>query len=372
MGAFQQPTAFSGKLTENYVLSGIFNMIISQLVFADNIDLDEGLVSLFRTDGTMYGDTKLYYATDIDKLWNFKEDTNRTVLTKMPPKDPKVQAVVIDEFKQTGITIDGTRLKQAFMGADVYGQFCTVTIQWLRETKRVLDTKLINTFVGTVETEAENSVVEIKLPKEPTDSIVEEDHWYKLIGGIVGRAIGNVAIDLKDALRTYNDYGFLRAYDLGEFLLVWNKQYDNLINHLSLPQIFHKDGSLATGFRNEVINDIYFGDLLTEAGTADGKTVRTAIDRVIDDRQYFPSDLLPEGTAYEAYEAYTEHSDFTDGAIICKLIHKRAIPFMSAMSIGTEFYNPKDLDRNHYLTWGYSKPTYLKNYPIVTFKAKFE
>jgi hypothetical protein len=42
---------------------------------------------------------------------------------------------------------------------------------------------------------------------------------------------------------------------------------------------------------------------------------------------------------------------------------------MSALVIETEFYNPMDLDRNHYLTWGFSKPQYLAEYPLLTFKA---
>ena len=60
--------AFSGSLNANEIFSSIFNMIISQQINADNIK--EGFSSLVnraRVDGGLYGDTKLYYDTDVLK-----------------------------------------------------------------------------------------------------------------------------------------------------------------------------------------------------------------------------------------------------------------------------------------------------------------
>ena len=59
---------FTGQLNVNSVFSAIFNMIISQTVFADNIKgTASSLVDRARVDGTLYGDTKLYYSTDVLK-----------------------------------------------------------------------------------------------------------------------------------------------------------------------------------------------------------------------------------------------------------------------------------------------------------------
>ena len=55
-------------------------------------------------------------------------------------------------------------------------------------------------------------------------------------------------------------------------------------------------------------------------------------------------------------------------AIICKVVTKLP-PYMSAFETGTSFFNPRSLTENHYLTFGYSYPEYLKNYPIVVFHA---
>ena len=52
-------------LTANEIYDTLANMIISQEVFADNIGKNQTLVDKGRVYGSMYGDTKLYYATDV-------------------------------------------------------------------------------------------------------------------------------------------------------------------------------------------------------------------------------------------------------------------------------------------------------------------
>ena len=59
---------FNGQLASNEIFSALYNMIISQQVFADNIaGTKSTLVDAARVDGGLYGDTKLYYATDVLK-----------------------------------------------------------------------------------------------------------------------------------------------------------------------------------------------------------------------------------------------------------------------------------------------------------------
>ena len=54
-------------LTANEIFETLANMIISQQVFADNISKHQTLVDKARVDGGLFGDTKLYYATDVLK-----------------------------------------------------------------------------------------------------------------------------------------------------------------------------------------------------------------------------------------------------------------------------------------------------------------
>lgn len=58
---------FNGNLNPNEIFSSIYNMIISQeflkVALADNY----ALVDKFKVDGTLYGDTKLFYDHDVLK-----------------------------------------------------------------------------------------------------------------------------------------------------------------------------------------------------------------------------------------------------------------------------------------------------------------
>lgn len=55
---------FSGQLHTNEIFSALYNMIISQQVFADNVADNYTMVDKAKVDGGLYGDTKLFYATD--------------------------------------------------------------------------------------------------------------------------------------------------------------------------------------------------------------------------------------------------------------------------------------------------------------------
>ena len=56
---------FTGQLKSNEIFAGLYNMIISQQVFADNFSHNMSeLVDMARVDGSLYGDTKLYYSVD--------------------------------------------------------------------------------------------------------------------------------------------------------------------------------------------------------------------------------------------------------------------------------------------------------------------
>ena len=86
---------FNGTLNANEIFSSIFNLIISQQVFSNNIaEYKSTLVDLSRVDGTLYGDTKLYYATDVLKSFPWTNDAEAQNLLKLHrPEDPECQAI---------------------------------------------------------------------------------------------------------------------------------------------------------------------------------------------------------------------------------------------------------------------------------------
>lgn len=106
--------AFNGQLRSNEIFSALYNMIISQQVFADNIQKHQTLVDEAKEEAGLYGDTKLYYSADVigSSPWgNDAEAGNLLSLDR--PDAPKQQALVIDTFRQVRLTTDEYLSKRA-------------------------------------------------------------------------------------------------------------------------------------------------------------------------------------------------------------------------------------------------------------------
>ena len=84
--------AFLGTLNSNEIFSALFNMIISQEVFADNIGKHQTLVDKARVDGGLYGDTKLFYATDALKSAPWGNDAEATNLLALDRKSTRLNS----------------------------------------------------------------------------------------------------------------------------------------------------------------------------------------------------------------------------------------------------------------------------------------
>lgn len=377
----------SPLLNANEIFATIYNMIISQQVFSDNIKGTYGdLASKFKTDGTLYGDTKLFYATDAlsSQPWtNYSEASN--LLATKKPDDPKCQYVQIDQFRMIWLTLDNYLTKRAWSTEGAFSQFHAVMTGWMGETKRVYESRLINTFVGNTVSTATKGTINVDLTTAKGSASTEEES-RRLEAQEIAKDIADLLVDLKDTTRDYNEYGFLRSYDEGDFYYVFNSKYYNMITKLDLPTIFHKDG-LVDKLNDNVLPAKYFGRAVAASDKGSGKvinasdeydptkgTIRSLVEKdfTISTTAYhvFPGDELPSGATignsknFADAEVYVETSD-----IICKIIHKSAVPFMSAFETETSFFNPRSLTENKYLIWGYSNPCVLKNYPFLTVKA---
>lgn len=376
---------FNGTLKQNEIFSALYNMIISQQVFADNIyDTKATLSDMSRVDGTLYGDTKLYYSTDVLKSFEWTNDAEASNLLKLHrPQAPEVQAITIDKFRMIPVTVDNYLSKRAFSTEGAFGSFNSQILSWIRDTKRVYDSTLFNSFVGThkagLEDDGKGAAqnVQISIPAEPEDATeVNVEAYNRLVAQSIATKMADLLVDLEDVSRDFNDYGNLRSYNASDLRFVWNSEWVNKIRHLDLPTIFHKDG-LIDKFAEHTLPARYFGNVNVSGGTTSGTniTIRSLIEKdynVVEPDQVgydeakhiFPGDLLPSNTAYEAGETYTE-----DATIVFKVYHKDSIPFMTAFETGTEFFNPRSLTETHYLIWGYNDLESLKNYPFITAKA---
>lgn len=361
---------FNGQLRSNEIYAALYNMIISQQVFADNIfDTKASLVDAARVDGGLFGDTKLYYSTDVLKTFAWGNDAEAANLLSLDrPDAPEVQAIVLDQFRQIRLTLDNYLSKRAWSTEGAFSEFNSIMLGWIRDTKRVYDSTLYNTYIGTAESDVGGQEVTINIGAVPTDGNVDIEAYNRLTAQTIAKEMADLMVNLEDVTRDYNDYGHLRSYSSEELIVVWNSEVMNMINKLDLPMIFHelkidKKGEYTLPAR-------YFGKVNKVGGTAPAgnKTIRSLFeaDYTVSGKttHVFPGDLLPAGAVYAANATYT-----VDSTIAFKIMHKRSVPFMSAFEVGTSFFNPRSLTENHYLTWGYNTLEYLKNYPFITVRV---
>lgn len=344
---------FTGTLRPNEIFGALFNMIISQQVFADNVKgTYSSLVDKARVDGTLYGDTKLYYATDALQSYAWEDDKEAANLLELNrPDAPEVQAIVIDKFRQIRLTVDDYLSKRAWGTEGAFSSFNSIMKGWIRDTKKIYDSTLYNAYIGTAVAESEGQNQTLTLVEGTNDGLQYAEF------------LANLLVELKDVSRDFNDYGYIRSYDEGDLMVIWNAKFYNAIKKVDLPVIFHNEG-LVSEFDQEVLPARYFGTVNTGTKAGDGSTVRSLIEQVIGSNHYFAGDLIKTGDTAPAGTSYTESKD-----IAFKVIHKRSVPYMSAFEVGTSFFNPRSLTTNHYLTFGHNTIEYLKNYPFITVKV---
>lgn len=360
------PYPFTGQLNSNEIFATIYNMIISQQVFTDPIKgTYSKLMAENRVDGGLYGDTKLYYSTDAlqSEAWgNDAEATNLLQLHR--PKAPQCQAITMSIFRQISLTVDNYLSKRAWGTEGAFASFNSVMIGWIRDTKRVYDATLFNSYIGTAETTVgeQSETITVQTNTDP-------ETQARIQAQTIAEAVANLFVSLTDVSRDYNDYGNLRSYSEDDIIIVWNSEWVNRITKLDLPTIFHND-RLIKKFGDYVLPARYFGKKNASGGTVSpsNTTIRSLVEKVYTvsevDYHVFPGDLLPDGATYLANETYT-----VDNTIAFKVMYRRSVPLMSAFSVGTSFFNAKSLTENHYLTWGHNPLEYLKEYPFITVRV---
>lgn len=360
---------FNGTLNTNEIFGSLFNMIISQQVFTDNMTggFNE-LVDEARVDGSLYGDKKLYYATNAlrSNAWgNDAEATNLLALDR--PKAPECQEIVLDQFRQIRLTDDKYLSKRAWSDENTFSSFISVMLQWIRETKRIYDMTLYNAYIG-----ANKSAVQNDYQVDVTNAVgsATGEEANRLKAQAIAQAVANLYIKMRNVNREFNDYNFIRSYSKDKIKIIWNSKYVNEITKVDIPNIYHKDG-LFDNLEKNVLPETYFGTVNTTTATGDGLTIYATKeldfntpglsmdDPLWDESKHvFAGELIPLGETAAAGDSYTLTDD-----IIAKVVVKLP-PFMSAFETGTNFFNPRSLTENHYLTWGHNTLEYLYAYPF--------
>ena len=371
------------NLSSNEIYSALSNMIISMQTFADNINgLDSSLADSMKTDGTLYGDTKGYVATDILRSYTWNNDAEAANLLKtFRPPMPKTQYITLDVFKQIPLTLDDVLSKRAWGDEGSFSTFSSVMQGWMGDTKRVYDKTTVDTFVGTNETALNNQTRTITLPTD-TDKEAEA----RLQAQTIAAFLANLEVELAD-INTVNDFGFTRSWAKDDLEVVWNAEFRNAITYLDLPSLYHKDGLI--DFSGKTLPKHYFGVPVTAANVAtytgadkvfaaDGKYQPTKgkayaaeeLDITVGSTPYhlFAGQELPANAVVNAAAINAGLKVYVgDESIIFKIIKKgQACPYMSAFEQSTSFFNAKALLTNYYLTFGHNTMEHLKQYPWIT------
>lgn len=378
-------TLYNGQLHSNEVFGSIYNMIISQYVEADNISSTASkLVDMCRVDGSMYGDTITYYFSDVlaTHEWG-ADDEAGNLLALDRPADPFCQAITLDTFRQIRLTVDNYLSKRAWATEGAFSAFTSVMLGWLGMTKRIYDATTLNTFVGTTVSNEGKQNVSITLPTGDT----EADN--RMEAQLIAKTVADILTDVSNIGRDYNDLGYMRAYSLDDIIVVWNAEWVNKITKMDMPTLFHKEG-LIDKFEQVVLPTNYFGTTFVTTTTA------TNLSSLVEaDANCFPTKETVIGYAngtkksFFAGERITKPSDTTitsiDGlaeapvgtfytnttadSVICKIIHKKSVPYMSAFEVQTSFLNSRSLTENHYLTFAHNTLQYLADKPFITVRA---
>lgn len=355
----QVKNPFNGQLNSNEIFSAIFNMIISQDVRDPKLASNYSkLLGIFKTDGSMFGDTKLFYDIDVLSTRPWGADSEAANLLNINrPADPECQAITLDTFRQCDITVDNYLSKRAWSTEGAFTQFNAIVVKMLSKAKEVHEVTLFNSYVGTVETNATTAEVEVDLAG--ISATGEEKN--RLGAQLIAESIADLTDDMCDYSRDYNEYGFLRAYQPEDLIVVWNNKYVNKITKVDLPTIYH-DTKVFGEFAYK-LPARYFGAVSAAPTAGD----RSLVEKMVGTTNYLPGDLIKTAdlTSFVAGETYTP-----DDTIICKVMSKEAIKFMDAFETATEFFNPRSLTQNHYLTFGYAAPDYLRGEAIVVVKEK--
>lgn len=392
------------SLNANEIYAALFNMIIAEQVFADNISgRNSKLVSEAKAEVGLYGDSKNYWSTDVLKshAWgNDAEATNLLALDRGPA--PKGQRIVINIFRQIRLTTDQYLSKRAWMSEGSFGQFISVMKGWITETKKVYDETTYNAFIGTYISGADINTINVDLRSASSGQPLyglTGDEKANMTAKLIAKDIADLFDDLGDVSRKYNVYKFLRSYSEDKIKVIWNKKFINQIQRVNLPSIFHKDG-LMKKFDEYSLPSRYFGTVITSTnvstysaatpttgkpidsdddtyvpgvGNANG-TLRSMIEKDVTvsgvDYHVFAGDEIPAGSTVKASGTFEYGEVYIEDAnVICKVVTALP-PYMSSFEVGSSFYNPRSLTETNFFTFGHNTLEALLDSAYVTVKAQ--
>lgn len=377
------PLQAAFTINVNEIYSSLGNMYLNHRLY-NNVEDSEELVDKAKEEAGDYGDTSLYYSTDIAKSYDYLTfKANKNLLDEFPPKDPKVQGLVIDKFRIIPLTLEDYLSKRAWGDEATYIQFMALMEGSIGKTKRIYDVLTYNKFIGTDEVAAQNKTCTISGGATPEQEVKE-----------VANFVTNLMRKIRRVSRSFNEDGNITKFSKSSIKIVWNAAMLSRFTNLDLPAIFHKDG-LESVFVGDDLDEEFFGINLTNTnygtysaatpttgkpinsstgaytpgtGNANG-TLRSSIvqDVTVGATTYelLPGDELPSGAVVVANSAVAIPCYIEDNTIMCK-IYTKLPPYMAGLERSDAFYNPAHSVMQRYFKWGHNTLQHLKGHACVT------
>lgn len=373
----QKTAPFNGILNPSEVYESIFNMIIKQVVKYPELASNYSFVNMFKEEGGAYGDTALFYSQDIltSREW-LGDGEAMNLLALERPEDPECQAITINKFRIVKTSTDSYLSKRAWSTESAFSAFTGNVKALVGKTKELYENTMVATRLGTMEGDAIVNELSVKLAQIDADELTLDAS--KIKAQTIGEKLANLLVDLKNYNRKFNTYEHMRAYNEEDIVFVWNSKWINNVTKQSLPLYFSAQG-LIDKFKQHVLPADYFGTVIDDnhpdnvtmggdgyytIGAGYKGTIRTLDEGNFTSGHKFPGEALAAGDKFLPGAAYEE-----DDKIICKVITKDSVKYMSGFSTSTEFFNPQALTTSNMLIWAYAEPTRMLDQPFITVKA---
>ena len=390
--------AYNGQLNVNHIQSALFNMIIAQDIIGGSIHANYNIVDKAKEQAGLYGDTVLKIDTPVVTPVDWSQDSADAVnlLALDRPGKPETQPITINVFKQIRLTKDDYLSKQAFGTEGAFAAYQSVLDSRLSKSKETYLNKTYNVFVGTV-TGAETGTHSFA----GNTVSIDVDANSQTLGQNVAYGLTMLVDDMKDYNTKYTANGFERAFSDADIHIIWNNKYINQVRKIDTP-VLYNPGVVNEVFKGDVLPSKYFGTVITADNVAGFSATTPTAGKPINSSTgaYTPGTNNANGTIRAAKDLYkpfgtagatvyipagaeipasktigASSTDFLYGEVyieqadvICKVFTKLP-PVLEAFSVGTNFFNAKNLSTNMYLTFGHNTLVPLDSEAIVTVKA---
>lgn len=376
-------------LNQNAFWSTLYNQIISIQTFAK--DLGTGyseLKEMCREDGGIYGDTKIYISVDTltSKVWNGEETESANLLNFEKGPAPKTQTIVVDKYRIIALSLGKYTEAKAFMDEGQFASFHGVMLGMIGKTKDIHENGLINTFVGTKVSSAAKATLNVDLTTALTGLSGTDKN--RVEAGVIAKSIADLLIDMRVPQRGYNEHAFVRSYSPEDLVIVWNAEYASRIRKQDfsvLPNDFSK-GGLVAKFGEIELPGLYFGHIASASDAGASKVIDASGEydptkgtlRSLVEKDYtlggtvyhvMPGDELQDNATVGASSMFAYNEVYVvEEDVICKVMSRDAVKYLSSFETRTEFFNPRGLSTTSFLVWGYAMPELIKDAAFVTLK----